>query len=101
MVLKDTAPYKYKPKTIPKLSRLAAMMEKEVLKVITSLKTKSCEMDAIPTDILNKLTPVVLPLIVKIVNLSLTQGEFCRCWKTAVVRPLLKKVGLALIHSNY
>ena len=43
----------------------------------------------------------MLPIIAKIVNLSLTQGEFCRCWKTAVVRPLLKKVGLALIHSNY
>ena len=48
------------------------MTEKEVLKIITSLKTKSCEMDAIPTDILKKLTPVALPLIVKIINLSLT-----------------------------
>ena len=43
----------------------------------------------------------MISLIVKIVNHSLTQGEFCRCWKTKVVRPLLKKVGLALIHSNY
>ena len=77
------------------------MTEKEVLKIITSLKTKSCKMDAIPTDILKKLTPVVLPLIIKIVNLSLTQSEFCRSSKTAVVRPLLKKLGLALIHSNY
>ena len=30
------------------------MMEKEVLKVITSLKTKSCKMDAILMDILKK-----------------------------------------------
>ena len=100
-VLEDTAPYKSEPKIIPKLSRQAPMTEIEVLKIITSLKTKSCKMDAIPTDILKKLTPVVLPLIVKIVKLSLTQGKFCRSWKTAVVRPLLKKLGLALIHSNY
>ena len=94
-VLEDTAPYESEPKLIPKLSRLAPMMEKEVSKIIASLKTKSCKMDAIPTDILKKLTPVVLPLIVKIINLSLMQGEFCRSWKTAMVRPLLKKTGLS------
>ena len=58
-------------------------------------------MDTIPTDILKQLTPVILPLITKIVNLLLMQGEFCKSWKTAVVRPLLKKLALALIHSNY
>ena len=100
-VLEDTEPYHSEQKAMPKLSRLAPMTEKEVLRVITSLKTKSCEMDSIPTHILKKMIPAVLPLIVKIVNLSLTQGEFCRCWKTAVVRPLFKKLGLALIHSNY
>ena len=100
-VLEDTEPYHSEQKAIPKLSRLVPMMEKEVLRVITSLKTKLCEMDSIPTHILKKVTPAVLPLKVKIVNLSLTQGEFCRCWKTAVGRPLLKKLGLALIHSNY
>ena len=51
---------------------MTPMTEKEVLRVITSLKTKSCEMDSIPTHILKKMTPAVLPLIVKIVNLSLT-----------------------------
>ena len=50
-VLEDTAPYESEPKLIPKLSRLAPLTEKEVLKIITSLKTKSCKMDAIPTDI--------------------------------------------------
>ena len=87
--------------TVPIMSRLVPMTENEVGKVINSLKTKSCKMDIIPTGILKQLTPVILPLITKIVNLSLMQGEFCRSWKTAVVRPLLKKLGLALIHSNY
>ena len=45
--------------------------------------------------------PKVTPLITKIVNQSLGDGCFCREWKTAVVRPLLKKLGLALIFANY
>ena len=77
------------------------MTESEILKVINSLKTKSCELDTIPTDILKKMLPSIVPLITKIANLSLTKGEFCRSWKIAVVQPLLKKLGLQLIHSNY
>ena len=34
-------------------------------------------------------------------NTSLKEGMFASDWKTALVRPLLKKVGLKLIHSNY
>ena len=45
--------------------------------------------------------PKILPLITKIVNKSLGEGAFCREWKTTVVRPLLKKVGLELTFSNY
>ena len=34
-------------------------------------------------------------------NISLTKGEFSTDWKTAVVQPLLKKIGLELIHANF
>ena len=33
--------------------------------------------------------------------MSLSQGVFPKTWKTAIVRPLLKKVGLELICSDY
>ena len=100
-VLETTPPYWSEQSNAHVLSRLVPLAEKEVEKSINSLKTKSCKIDTIPTDILKQLAPVILPLITKIVNLSLMQGEFCRSWKTATVRPLLKKLGLALIHSNY
>ena len=100
-VLETTPPYMAEQQAVPRLTRLAPMTEEEVHKVIVSLITKSCELDTMPTDILKKMMPVVLPLITKIVNHSLTQGDFCRSWKTAVVQPLLKKLGLQLIHSNY
>ena len=48
-----------------------------------------------------KLLPKLASLITKIVNVSLTQGEFCRDWKAAVVKLLLKKLGLQLIHGNF
>ena len=84
-----------------RLVRFAPVTERQVSSVISSLKSKSCELDTIPTTILKKMLPNVIPLITKIVNISLTDGCFCRDWKTAVVRPLLKHLGLELILSNY
>ena len=77
--LETTPPFTTEQELVPKLSRLAPMTESEMLKVINSLKT------TIPTDILKKVLPSILPLITKIVNLSLTKGAFCRSWKIAVV----------------
>ena len=65
------------------------------------MKSKSCELDDIPTNILKQMLPQVIRLITKIVNLSLEEGVFSTNWKLAVVRPLLKKIGLELINSNY
>ena len=39
--------------------------------------------------------------IAKIINTSLEQGVFASQWKVALVKPLLKKIGLELITSNY
>ena len=52
-------------------------------------------------DIFKTLLPTILLLITKIVNISLGEGLFIRKWKTAVVRPLLKKLGLELINPNF
>ena len=52
---------------------------------------KSCELDPIPTWLLKKCLSVLLPLITKIVNMSLTTGTFPECYKDAIIRPILKK----------
>ena len=77
------------------------MTESEVKAIIMTMKSKSCETDPIPTYIFKQLLPSILPTVTKIVNLSLSEGEFCNKWKVAVVQPLLKKVGLELIKFNY
>ena len=66
-----------------------------------SLKSKSCELDQIPITILKKMLPAVVPIITKIVNLSISEGTFCKSCKMAMVRPLLKKLSLELINANY
>ena len=76
-------------------------MESQVLKAINTLKAKTCKLDPIPTNIFKNLLPKLIPFMTKIINLSLTQGEFCRVWKTAVVWLLLKKIGLQLICANF
>ena len=77
------------------------MTESEVKTIIMSMKSKSCEIDPIPTHIFKQQLPSVIPFVTKIVNLSLSKGEFCHIWKIAVVRPLLKKEGLDPIKPNY
>ena len=46
---KDTAPYQPNKANVPKLKEFAPMLEDGVLKVINSLKSKSCELDVIQT----------------------------------------------------
>ena len=41
------------------------------------------------------------PSLAKIINISLEHGIFAASWKVAIIRPLLKMVGLDLISSNY
>ena len=65
------------------------------------MKIKSCEIDPIPMKLLKEILPPVIEPITKIVNTSLQQGIFSKHWNIAVIRPLLKKIGLELITSNY
>ena len=65
------------------------------------MPTKSCELDTVPTKLLKKLLPSIASFITKLVNVSLGQGIFGKNWKIALVKPLLKKVGLDPNNRNY
>ena len=64
-------------------------------------KTTSCGLDPIPTSLLKEHISILLPIITKMINLSLETGEFPTEWKLAFVKPLLKKPGLATTLKNY
>ena len=65
----------------------------EVNAVITRAPSKSCEMDPIPTDVLKKFLPELLPYITNMCNSSLQQGSFPLSQRHATIRPRLKKPG--------
>ena len=77
------------------------MTTEEVAELISSMPTKSCKLDAIPTSVLKQITPSIVHTISKINDISLTLGIFVEEWKIAIVHPLLKKLGSELIPSNY
>ena len=60
------------------------------------MKNKTCELDTIPTNLIKDILLALLKTITQIVTMSLTTGTFPLDWKTAIVRPLIKKAGLEL-----
>ena len=97
----NTPPYETLSHNVPIFTSFHPLTESEVHTVIMGMKNKHCEVDIIPMSILKQILKACLPVITQIVNLSLTNGEFCKSWKVAVVKPLLKKPGLDLISKNY
>ena len=93
----------YKPtrRVVPKLSRFSKIMEDQVKRIIRSMPSKSCELNVMPLIILKQILPSVITRITKLINGSLEKGVFADKWKTAIIKPLLKKVGLELICKNY
>ena len=99
-MFQDITPLQTQESDIPKIRSFSPMTENQFKKIIMEMQSKLCELDPIPTTLLEVLH-IVLPTITKIANLSLCQGEFCSAQKTATVHPLLKKLGLDLINKNY
>ena len=73
------------------------MCEDEVLLVIKSMAVKTCGSDPLPSSLFMDLAPHIIGIITKLVNTSLTEGIFVNNWKTTIIKPLLKKLGLELI----
>ena len=55
---------------------------------------KSCELDSMPTTLMYECMDVLLPSLTQIINESLTTGVFPPDFKTAIVKPQLKKNNL-------
>ena len=86
---------------VPKLSEFEPVTEEDIRKIITLAPTKSCDIDPLPTKLLKECLEELCPVITKIINLSLSMGIFPTQFKSAILTPLLKKLGLELIFKNY
>ncbi len=83
------------------ITEFRILSEDEVRKLVTSSANKHCELDPIPTWLLKECIDDVLPIITQIINLSLQFGNMPKSFKQAIIKPLLKKLGLELIKKNY
>ena len=88
-------------KDVPRLRKFAPLTETETWRLVSSLQSKSCDIDPVPAKVFQLLQDELIPIYTRIINLSLGQGEFAQAWKNSSVKPLLKKTGLDLIRKNY
>ncbi len=83
------------------LNDFRLLTEDEVRKLMVNSGNKYCELDPMPTSLLKDCIDDVLPLITQIINLSLSLGDMPQPLKKAIIKPLLKKLGLELEKKNY
>ena len=99
--LKDTPRYIPKGRDVSDLINLSPIEESQVCKLVTQAKPTTCDLDPLPSSLVKDNKDILLPIISKIINDSLTQGKFYDSWKMATVRPLLKSPSLDHIYKNY
>ena len=83
------------------LTSFKSLSENELNTIVAKAASKSCELDPIPSNLLKSCMDVLSPIILRIVNLSFTQGIMPDVYKRALVWPLLKKPSLDNVHKNY
>jgi len=85
------------------LSQWRKVNTDELREIIKGSSNATCENDPLPTKVVKTcLLDTLLPVLCRIVNLSLEQGSFPDFYKCAHVKPLLKKISLnADILKNY
>ena len=77
---------------VPTLETLEPTTEEELRKIIMQCKPKSCPLDPLPTSLIKKCIDCMLPILVRLVNLSFASSSFPDAFKIAMVIPLLKKL---------
>jgi hypothetical protein len=88
------SPHVLPPTPPPSLSEFSPATTAEVRTAILSSSDATCCLDFIPTPVLKSCLEALLPPITTLINLCLQESTFPSCFKTAVVKPLLKKHSL-------
>ena len=83
----------FKPTVSEVLFKLSEfnVLDKSCVVKTAKLQTKSCGLDVIPTRLLKEIVDSLKDPITRILNISMSKGQFSSEWKTAIVRPLKKK----------
>jgi len=79
------------PHEVPFLRQFEPVTSAEVIRIISSMKSKSSPLDTIPTTVLKRCVPVFAPSLAHMANLSFQSGIFPAKFKRGHIIPLLKK----------
>ena len=77
-----------------RLSSFTEVTIDEIRKLLTSVPAKSSPVDFVPTSVVKACPELFAEIIVKLANLSFGEGRFPKKFRSALVKPLLKKEGL-------
>ena len=94
---------KYSPpsRSCTKLSDFKPLTEDKVLNLIQHMHYTTCALDPCNTKFLMKFKDTLIGTITKIINISLTTGQYLDEGIIAVVRPLVKGPNLDTDYKNY
>jgi hypothetical protein len=62
--------------------------------ILNNILHKQCQLDPMPTWLLEQCSDIISPFITSLINCSLSKAEFPAVFKSATITPLLKKPGL-------
>ena len=86
--------------TVSQFSKFTSLSESDVKLLISRSSLKTCHLDPAPSKLFAQ-CDALLPVITRIINLSLQSGCFPLSWKEALVHPLLKKIGLEATFMSF
>ena len=73
------------------ISEFVPVRHKTLEDIIFHLKTTTCSLDSLPTNFFKNVYCYIASDVLQIVNMPLHSGDFPKGFKTAVIKPLLKK----------
>ena len=76
------------------------MLTEDVKSLMQHSSLKSCALDPMPSTLVSR-CDVLLPVLTRLINMSLKSGQFPVAWKEALVLRLLKKPGLDILFKNF
>ena len=80
------------------LDNFDCLSEDDIKKFLQMAPTKSCGLDPITTSVLKQCSKVLVPVITRIINSSVSKGEVPSAFKEAVITPLLNKPGMKVTY---
>ena len=82
------------------LASFTILSQEDVKNLIGKSSKKTCSLDPMPTPLVVECLDPLLPVITRMINLSLQCGTFPDDWKLADIKPTLKKTGAEALLTN-